>query len=112
VNTEAAVPRFKVRSRNLGEDAEQPAALRNQVDVLRVQARRGGARLGVDERRLGADGDRLGDAGQLQREIDGELLTERHDRVGDLRRDEALKAGADLVGAWREGREPVSTLLV
>ena len=50
--------------------------------VPRWMRREGGVLLDVDERRFGGDRDRLGHAGELQRQIDRELLAQRHHRVG------------------------------
>ena len=58
----------------------------------------------------GGHRDRLGEAGQLHRQIDGELLTERHDRLGNRRRDEPLEVRGHLVGARRQGGESVVAL--
>ena len=56
--------------------------------------------------------DLLAEAADLHDQINGEVLTERHDRVADRCRDESLKARGHLVGSRRQRGESVIALAV
>ena len=70
--------------------------------AVEVLARRHGG--GVEQRRVGGDGDLFRDLAELERQLHAHLLPHRHD---DARPEQALVAGhghADLVVAWLKQR--------
>ena len=110
IDLDAARLRLVLRAGRGLQDRLEVAALRHALDGLALNRRERRVLLDVDERRFAGDGDRLGHAGELQRQVDREQLAERHDGVADLGRHEALKVGADLVGSGRQRRKSIDAV--
>ena len=88
------------------------APLRDAIDDVRLDADRGGVALDVDERRFRRHLDRLGHAGDRQREIDLQRLPEVQLNVRDFLGVEALQRGADFINAGGQRREAVDAVSV
>ena len=112
VDRQAAELGFRVGAGRLRDERREIAALREQIDLLARDVRLPRALLDVDERRLGRDLHRFGDAGQPERQIHLLDLAEADADVRLLLRCEALQRRGDLVGARGDRREAIDALCV
>ena len=89
-----------------------PRRQRNRLLQLAAHVHRLHRFLGLEERRIGLDGDRLVECADSQHDIDADVQAGAHVNVLPHELREALNLGGDRVDAWQHVEQAVVALIV